>query len=147
MSMRLKTGIIVPHGRRLWGVSVHLVEVAEFPKQDEEFLVEGDLLGGVGQVGLHQRVVEEPAHTFQDEAQVLKDKLKKKNLTARCSSGNESRLLTSSRWILDRKLTNWFSGPPNCRARGCQNLHSVFPIGKKKIKHNFGCVGKSFTDS
>lgn len=36
--------------------------------------MELDPLGGVGQVGLDQRVVEQPGQAFQDEAQVLMEK-------------------------------------------------------------------------
>ena len=49
----------------------HLVEVTELPEEDQQLLVELDLLGGVRQVRLDQRVVEQPSQTFEDEAQVL----------------------------------------------------------------------------
>lgn len=48
--------------------STHLVEVAEFPEEDQQLLVELDLLGGMRQVGLDQRIVKQPCQTFQDEA-------------------------------------------------------------------------------
>lgn len=63
----------------------HLVEVTELPEEDEEFLVEVDLLGGVGQVGLGQRVVQQPGQAFQDEAKVL-SKQRKRPLYTQVSS-------------------------------------------------------------
>ena len=49
----------------------HLVEVAELPEEDQQLLVELDLLGGVGQVGLEQGVGEQPGYALEDELEVL----------------------------------------------------------------------------
>lgn len=49
----------------------HLVEVTELPEEDQQLLVELDLLGGVGQVGLEQGVGEQPGDAFEDELEVL----------------------------------------------------------------------------
>lgn len=49
----------------------HLVDVAELPEEDQQLLLELDPLGGMRQVRLDQRVVEEPRQTSQDEAQIL----------------------------------------------------------------------------
>ena len=48
-----------------------LVVLAQLPEQDEQLLVEVDLLLGAGQVGLGQRVHQQPRDARQDEAQVL----------------------------------------------------------------------------
>lgn len=50
----------------------HLVEVTELPEEDQQLLVELDLLGGVGQVGLEQGVGEQPGDAFEDELEVLR---------------------------------------------------------------------------
>lgn len=52
----------------------HLVEVAEFPEEDQQLLVELDLLAGSGQIRLDERVIEQPSQTFKDKAQVLMNK-------------------------------------------------------------------------
>ena len=49
----------------------HLVEVAELPEQDQQLLMELDLLGRVGQVGLEQGVGEQPGYALEDELEVL----------------------------------------------------------------------------
>lgn len=49
----------------------HLVEVAELPEEDQQLLVELDLLGGVGQVGLEQGVGQQPGYALEDELEVL----------------------------------------------------------------------------
>lgn len=49
----------------------NLVDVAEFPEEEEQLLVELDLPGGMRQVRLDQRVVEQLSQTLQHEAQVL----------------------------------------------------------------------------
>lgn len=49
----------------------HLVEVAELPEEDQQLLVELDLLGGVGQVGLEQGVGQQPGCALEDELEVL----------------------------------------------------------------------------
>lgn len=49
----------------------HLVEVTQLPEEDEQLLVELDLLGGVGEVGLRQGVGEQPRQALQDEVVVL----------------------------------------------------------------------------
>lgn len=49
----------------------HLVEVAEFPEEDQQLLVELDLLGGVRQVSLGQRVGQQTSQAFQYKIKVL----------------------------------------------------------------------------
>lgn len=49
----------------------HLIEVTELPEEDQQLLVELDLLGGVGQVGLEQGVGEQPGYALEDELEVL----------------------------------------------------------------------------
>lgn len=49
----------------------HLVDVAELPEEDQQLLLELDPLGGMRQVRLEQRVVEEARQTSQYEAQIL----------------------------------------------------------------------------
>ena len=48
-----------------------LVDVAHPPKEYKELLVELDLLTWSGQVGLHQRIVEQPGQALEDESKVL----------------------------------------------------------------------------
>lgn len=55
----------------LGGPLSNLVEVAELPEEHQQLLVELDLLGGVWQVGLGQRVVEETSQALQNEVKVL----------------------------------------------------------------------------
>lgn len=49
----------------------YLVEVAQLPKENEQLLVKLDLLGGVGQIGLGQRVGQQAGQSFQDKVIVL----------------------------------------------------------------------------
>lgn len=49
----------------------HLVEVTELPEEDQQFLMELDLLGRIGQVGLEQGVGEQPGYALEDELEVL----------------------------------------------------------------------------
>lgn len=51
----------------------YLVKVTELPEEDQQLLVELDLLGGVGQVGLQQGVGEQPGEAPEDELKVLRD--------------------------------------------------------------------------
>ena len=48
-----------------------LVVLAQLPEEDEQLLVEVDLLLGAGQVGLGQRVHQQPRDARQDEGEVL----------------------------------------------------------------------------
>lgn len=50
------------------GGGEHLVDVTELPEENQQLLMELDLLGRMRQVSLDERVVEQPGHTFQDEA-------------------------------------------------------------------------------
>lgn len=49
----------------------HLIEVTELPEEDQQLLMELDLLGRVGQVGLEQGVGEQPGYALEDELEVL----------------------------------------------------------------------------
>lgn len=51
--------------------STNLVEVTEFPEENEQFLVELDFLCGVGKVGLEQGVRQQPGYPLEDELEVL----------------------------------------------------------------------------
>lgn len=51
-----------------------LVDVTEFPEEDEQFLVELDAFTGPWQVGLQERVVQQASHSFQYERKVLHHK-------------------------------------------------------------------------
>ena len=51
----------------------NLIKVAELPEENQEFLVELDLLGGVWQICLDQGVGQQPSQALQDEAEVLED--------------------------------------------------------------------------
>ena len=48
-----------------------LVVLTQLPEEDEQLLVEVDLLLGAGQVGLGQRVHQQPRDARQDEGEVL----------------------------------------------------------------------------
>lgn len=50
----------------------YFVEITKFPEEDQKLLVKLDLLGGVGQVGLSQRVSEQASQAFQDKVIILK---------------------------------------------------------------------------
>lgn len=49
----------------------YLVEITKFPEEDQKLLVELDLLGGVGQVGLSERVSEQASQAFQHKVIIL----------------------------------------------------------------------------
>lgn len=52
----------------------HLVEIAEFPEENQQFLMKLDFLGGVGKVGLEQGVGQQPSYALEDELEVLWDR-------------------------------------------------------------------------
>lgn len=52
----------------------HLVEIAEFPEENQQFLMKLDFLGGVGKVGLEQGVGQQPSYALEDELEVLGDR-------------------------------------------------------------------------
>lgn len=49
----------------------YLVEITKFPEEDQKLLVELDLLGGVGQVGLSEWVSEQASQAFQHKVIIL----------------------------------------------------------------------------
>lgn len=49
----------------------NLIEVTKLPEQHQQLLVELDLLGGVGQVGLSQRVGQQTSQALQYKVKVL----------------------------------------------------------------------------
>lgn len=87
----------------------NLVEVTELPEKHQQLLVELDLLGGVRQVRLGQRVGQQTSEALQDKVKVLQmDRQKvwfgklyrtKKILKNFVRNDNQH---TSSRWILDK---------------------------------------------
>lgn len=50
---------------------MHLVEVTEFPEENEQLLMELDFLCGVGKVGLEQGIGQQPSYPLEDELEVL----------------------------------------------------------------------------
>lgn len=59
-----------PSQRSLYLCS-NLIEVAKFPEKHQKLLVELDLLGGVRQVSLGQRVGQQTSEAFQYKIKVL----------------------------------------------------------------------------
>lgn len=55
-----------------WGLEpAHLVEVTEFPEENQQLLVELDFLCGVGKVGLEEGVGQQPSYPLEDELEIL----------------------------------------------------------------------------
>lgn len=66
----LSAVLYIKHAERQQ-IIMYLVEVTELPEENQQLLMELDLLGGVGQVRLLQRVRQEPSQALQDEVEVL----------------------------------------------------------------------------
>lgn len=53
---------------------MYLVKVTEFPEEHQQLLMELDLLAGMRQIRLHQRVIQQSTDPSQDKMKVLQSK-------------------------------------------------------------------------
>lgn len=124
----------------------YLVKITKFPKEDQKLLVELDLLGGVGQVGLSERVSEQASQTFQHKVIILEA-----NVVVVLGFFFLQRKKQSGKWyntFYNIAIVSFL--PPPCEfwtgssQTGFVDLQTAKKDKKKKIIFELSCIDHSF---